>query len=258
MAEANNNNNNNLPIEANNNNNNNNNNGDDNNNNNNNHLLVFRQGQLAGPIPPVNNNQTINPFRAIPPVPGQGEYGHEAIQLTEQNMLVTVRDLVARGVLQPNPVFVGIGSSWYWNDHDYNLVLSLGNDKDTLYHLRRMDCDGHMAQSEEWVFANRVGRFLEKWQCTGAWIHSVESGCAGLVLGPIYPAFGSEEQLSYQGALIDEFGSHKMSIDVFQITDVDVKPCFQEGGFPFHPWPELRARDGMHRQVCLGPPWASP
>ena len=196
-----------------------------------------------------NNSPPANPFRPLlsvprePEVVREGEDGHQALQLSEQTFEETVRNMVDRDIIAPNPVFVKIGHPHFADPHQFKIVLSLGNDRATSYRLVNFDEHLDIVGSEEWGLAHKVEQVTQREpEITGAWIHSEECGCAGFVIGPIYPAVGNDDQENLRDTIFSEFQSYRISSRVFQITADKVKPCFQEGQFPFHPWPQLREK----------------
>jgi len=194
-----------------------------------------------------NNRLPANPFRPLLPVPrepevvGEGEDGHQALQLSEQTFEETVRNLVDRDIIAPNPVFIKIGQPHFADPHQFKIVLSLGNDRAASYRLVNYDQHGDHSARIQWGLAAMVEQVTQgESEIKGAWIHSEESGCAGFVIGPIYPAVGSHELENLRDTIFATFQSYRMSNCVFQITADKVNRCFQEGHFPFHPWPELQ------------------
>jgi len=194
-----------------------------------------------------NNSPPANPFRPLlsvprePEVVREGEDGHQALQLSEQTFEETVRNMVDRDIIAPNPVFVKIGHPHFADPHQFKIVLSLGNDRATSYRLVNLDQYHHFV-STQYGLAAMVEKVTQgESEIKGAWIHSEESGCAGFVIGPIYPAVGNLDQENLRDTILSTFQAYRMSICVFQITADQVKPCFQEGQFPFHPWPQLQA-----------------
>jgi len=210
-----------------------------------------------------NNGLPINPFGTFPSVPQgselikAGQSGHQPHKVTKLTLKEVIHDLVHHDVISPDPVFVKIGMAWYPGP-DCNIVLSFGNDQDDCYFLNTQDPDYHMVQLKEYSVAGRVQALIEKVpDITGAWIQHEESGCAGFVIGPIYPKpfndNDDQEQLSdiLFGNLFEPYAYF---ISVFQITsDGGVKQCFQDGRFPFHPWPELETKLIEHDSITVTP-----